>query len=338
MKAVYLVKKGNPFKAFEIRETTKPVPQKDEVLIKTDVSGLNFADVVARNGMYKEAPPIPCVLGYDIAGIVESAGQDITHVQPGDRVMAMTRFGGYAEYAVTKGAAVAKILPGISNSEATALATQYCTAYYAAAHAVNLCRGDKVLIHAGAGGVGTALIQYARHKECEIFSTAGSNEKVQYLQALGVHHAINYNSTRFEQAVNDITGGKGVDVIFDAIGGSSVKKGIKLLQAGGRMVCYGASGMNDKNLFGKIAAALGFGFYHPVMLMMPSKAIIGVNMLQIADHKPQLMHQCLNAVVQLAAEGIFKPKLGKVFQVSQIAEAHEYLEKRASTGKVVVQW
>src|SRR5205814_6543543 len=108
--------------------------------------------------------------------------------------------------------------------------------------------------------------------------------------------------------------------------------------AGGRLVCYGASDMSGKNIFGKVGAALGFGFYHPLMLMMPSKAIIGVNMLRIADEKPAIIQRCLEAVVQLTRDGVFKPVLGKAYHVSEIGAAHEYLEKRKSMGKVAMQW
>ncbi|MFT3679542.1 MAG: zinc-binding dehydrogenase [Ferruginibacter sp.] len=338
MKAIMLIKTGNADKAFEMREVPKPSPQDDEVLIKTEVFGLNFADVVARRGMYKEAPPIPFVPGYDVAGIVEETGKDVTNVQKGDRVMAMTRFGGYSEYAVTKATAVAKIPGNMDAAVATALTTQYCTAYFSAAEMVNLYKGDKVLIHAGAGGVGTALIQYAAYKECEIFTTAGSKEKFKHIISLGVHHPINYKIKDFETEVKNITGGKGVDVIFDAIGGKSVKKGMHLLAPGGRLICYGASGMNDKNIFGKIKDAIGFGFYHPIMFMMPSKSMIGVNMLKIADHKPKVLQRCLENVVKLADEGVFKPTVSKIFDVSEIAAAHDYLEKRNSIGKVAVKW
>jgi NADPH2:quinone reductase len=338
MKAIYLNRLGSPEKAFKIKEIPLPVIGDDEVLIKTNYSGLNFADVVARNGMYKEAPPLPFVPGYDVAGIVEQVGKNSTHIQPGDAVLAMTRFGGYAEYALTSAAAVAKIPAGIAPAAATALATQYCTAYYAAAEMVQLHKGDTVMVHAGAGGVGTALVQYAAYKQCTIIATAGSDSKLQYLSQLGVQHPVNYRTTDFANAARAITNGKGVDVIFDAIGGRSVKKGIKLLAPGGRMVCYGAAGMNDKNIFGKIGAALGFGFYHPVMLMMPSKAIIGVNMLKIADHQPQVLQRCLQQVVQLTEGGVFKPVLAKVFDANDIAAAHRYLEGRAAIGKVAIQW
>ncbi len=338
MKAIFLIKNGNAANAFEVRETAKPQPTENEVLIKVSAFGLNFADVMARNGMYKEAPPLPAVLGYDVAGIVESTGKNVQHVQAGDHVTAMTRFGGYAEYAITQAEAVAKIPGNMDDATATALTTQYCTAYYAAAEAVNLFKGDKVLIQSGAGGVGTALIQYAKHKGCEIFSTAGSDAKLQYLSSLGVQHPINYTTQDFETEAKRITNGKGVDVIFDAVGGASVKKGFRSLAAGGRIVCYGAADMSDKNIFGKIKAGLGFGFYHPAMLMMPSKSIIGINMLRIADNKPAVLQRCLTNVVRLTEEGVFKPTIGKVFPVNDIAAAHEYLEKRKSMGKIAVQW
>jgi len=338
MKAAVLVKNGNASTAFEIREVPKPEPGEGEVLIKVAAFGLNFADVMARIGMYKEAPPLPAILGYDVAGYIETVGTNVSTLKPGDRVVAMTRFGGYAEYAVTKASAVAVIPADINMPAATALATQYCTAYYSAAEVMSLYAGDKVLIQSGAGGVGTALIQYAKYKGCEIFSTAGSDEKLKYLSSLGVQHPVNYTTQDFESIIKKSTAGKGVDAIFDAVGGSSIKKGFKSLAAGGRLVCYGASDMSGKNIFGKMGAALGFGFYHPLMLMMPSKAIIGVNMLRIADEKPAVIQRCLEAVVQLTKDGVFKPVLGKSFPISEIGAAHEYLEKRKSMGKVAVQW
>lgn len=338
MKAVYLIKKGPAFSAFQIREIPTPSPKAGQVLVKVEAFGLNFADVMARNGMYKEAPPLPCVLGYDVAGTVETIGKDVTNVKPGDRVTAMTRFGGYAEYAITD-ARVTGIIPAtLDAATATALTTQFCTAYFAAAEMVNLHRGDKVLVHSGAGGVGTALIQFAKYKQCEIFSTAGTEEKLRYLIAMGVHHPINYATHDFETEVKKITEGKGVDVIFDAVGGKSVKKGFRSLASGGRIVCFGAADMSNKNLPGKLKAVLDFGIYHPVMFMMASKSMIGINMLRVADDHPQVVQRCLEAVLKLTDEGVFNPPPGKTFHVSEIAAAHEYLEKRKSMGKVAVRW
>lgn len=338
MKAAVLVKNGAASTAFEIREVKVPAVKKGEVLIKVTAFGLNFADVMARRGSYKEAPPIPSVLGYDVAGIIEQTGEGVAGLKIGDRVAAMTRFGGYAQYAIANEAAVIQLPHQLDDVIATALATQYCTAVYAAGEMVNLHEGDKVLIHAGAGGVGTALIQFAQYKKCEIFSTAGSNTKLNYLQNQGVQHAINYKTNDFEKIIKDSTGKNGIDVIFDAVGGKTVKKGMRLLGAGGRMVCYGAAAITNENIFGKISTALAFGFYHPVQLMMPSKAIIGINMLQIGDNHPSVIARCLAEVLRLYNAGIFLPTIGKVFNAADIDQAHQYLEERKSIGKIVIKW
>ena len=135
---------------------------------------------------------------------------------------------------------------------------------------------------------------------------------LEYLSSIGVQHPINYSTQDFETEIKKITGGKAVDVIFDAVGGGSVKKGIRCLAAGGRIVCYGAADITDKNIFGKINTLLGFGFYHPISLMSSSKAIIGINMLRIADSKPAMLQHCLESVVRLTNEGVFKPMVGPI--------------------------
>jgi NADPH:quinone reductase-like Zn-dependent oxidoreductase len=178
MKAAVLVRKGDASKAFEIREVPTPKIKAGEVLIRVEGFGLNFADVMARQGLYADAPPMPSILGYDVAGTVMEIAPDVSNIKVGDRVAAMTRFGGYAEYVAAMAMGTAKINDNVPVGEATALTTQYCTAYYAAAEVINLHEGDKVLIHSAAGGVGTALLQYAKFKNCEIFATAGSAAKL----------------------------------------------------------------------------------------------------------------------------------------------------------------
>jgi NADPH2:quinone reductase len=158
------------------------------------------------------------------------------------------------------------------------------------------------------------------------------------LRDAGVHHPINYVKDDFEAVIKQTTGGGGVDVIWDAVGGSNVKKGFRSLASGGRIVCYGASGITDQNIFGKINTLLGFGIYHPLQFMNTSKALIGVNMLRIADNKPLVLKRCLDNVIKLYEAGTFQPQVGKVFPVSQIGEAHAYLEGRKSTGKITVTW
>jgi NADPH:quinone reductase-like Zn-dependent oxidoreductase len=340
MKAIFLVRTGNPSQAFEVREIDKPATRPGQVLIKVEYFGLNYADVMARLGMYGgDAPKIPCVLGYDVAGTIEKVAEDVSQFKPGDRVTAMTRFGGYAEYAITDARAVAKIPVNLSTEAATALTTQYCTAYYCAAECMNLYPGEKVLIHSAAGGVGTALVQFAKFKGCEIFGTTGSPHKTEILKKAGVQHVINTSMERFDDEVMRITGGKGVDAIFDAVGADYIKRGMKILAPGGKIVCYGASQMTEaRNIFSKISKRMQFGFYHPGHFIIPSKSMIGVNMLHIADAKPEVLQRCLQQVVRLAGEKVFEPMITKTFDASEIAAAHELLGSRQSAGKIAVKW
>jgi NADPH:quinone reductase-like Zn-dependent oxidoreductase len=338
MKAIFLVRNGAPEKAFEFRETEMPKIKDDQILVKTEGFGLNFADIVAREGMYRDAPPKPCVLGYDVVGEITACGVKVKNLKTGDRVAALTRFGGYAEYAVTDAQAAVSIPATVSIPVASALATQFCTAYYCAAVAANLREGEKVIIHSAAGGVGTALLQYSKFKKCEIFATTGSPSKVDFLKQQGATHVINIAKENFYETINKLTNGEGVDVIFDALGGSYVNKGIKLLAPAGRIVCYGASQMTGTNAFNRLKAALQFGFYHPAQLMMNSKSLLGVNMLHIADKRPEIIQHCLHQVMKLFSEGIFSPLEGKLFPASEIAAAHRCLQDRKAIGKVALSW
>ncbi len=338
MKSIYLIKKGNAAEAFEFRETPKPAPADDEVIIQVEYSGLNFADILARKGMYKEAPPIPCVLGYDVSGTIESAGKNINGLKPGDRVAAFTRFGGYSEYVAASGMGVVKIPDTLDGATADALTTQYVTAFYCAAETTNLHEGDSVLIHAAAGGVGTALVQYALYKKCTVFATAGSAVKVEMLNKTGVQYAINYRKDDYRSVIKNHAPG-GLDAIFDSLGGRFVKDGIRLLSAGGRIICFGAAEMSgSSSIFHQIKTGLAFGFYHPAQFIIPSKSLIGVNMLRIADTRPVVLKRCMEEVMGLYNKGVFKPLIGKIFPASEIAKAHEYVESRESIGKVLIKW
>ncbi len=335
-----MVKYGEAKNAFEIRDIEIPSPGDDDVLIKVTSMGLNFADVVARRGLYPDAPKNPAVLGYDVAGIVEAVGSKVTHLNIGDRVTALTRFGGYAEYVKTSAFGVAKIPDQLSFEEATTLATQACTAYYCLCESINLNPNELVLIHAAAGGVGSIMTQIAKHKNCQVIGT-GSTTKQDFMKANGVDFCIDYTKEKFDEAIISKYGKRPVDVIFDSIGGKTFKKGFKILKAGGKIISYGVAAQMNGSKSGKlktISVALGFGFFSPLQMLMHSQAIIGVNMLRVADKKPLLFQKVLNEVVSFAEQKIIKPRVDKVFTVDAFANAHEYLESRKSIGKVVVNW
>jgi NADPH2:quinone reductase len=340
MKAIVLARYGTADEAFEIRELPTPQPAPGQVRIAVEAFGLNYADVSARQGTYQDAPPIPCVIGYEVVGRVEAQGDGVAGPAIGARVTALTRFGGYATHAVTDARAVAPIPDSMDAGVAAALPTQYGTAYHCAEEMVRLHPGDHVLVHAAAGGVGTALVQLCKRRGCTVYGTAGSDEKLTYLRTLGVDHPINYRTVDFPTAVRRIRGNAGLDVIFDSLGGASVRTGLQLLAAGGRIVCFGAASRatGRPQLLYDIPFALSFGLPHPIPLMIHSKSIIGVNMLRLSDQRPLALKRCLDAVVDLALKGEVHPTVGGRFTVDAIAKAHTFLEGRGSIGKVVVAW
>lgn len=340
VKAIQLVKCGRSRNAFRIKELPDPTVKDGEVRIQTEISGLNFADVLARLGLYPEAPPLPFVPGYDVVGRVNQVGKHAGELKEGDRVVALTRFGGYANQVVARAVATVKITEEMNPCAAAALATQYTTAWHASEDMVNLYEKDRVLIQAAAGGVGLALVQLARRKKCEIFGTAGSEEKCKFLSEQGVDHPINYNQKNFQKEVKKILGKYRLDVVFDSIGGDSFRNSLKLLGPGGRLVFYGAAQMagKKKNLFRSVKTLTTFGWFHPLYLLTRSKSVIGINLLKLADYQPRRITRAMNAVVQLATRGELKPMVGKVFPAVRIEEAHEYLGLRKSMGKVGISW
>ena len=340
MKAITLVKNGPAKEAFELREVKDPSPGSTELLINVECFGLNYADVMARNGLYNDAPPLPTVLGYEVVGTVIETGEAVNDFKVGDRVVSLTRFGGYAEKAIADERATSILPESINGAEGTALATQYITAYYSAILQANIQEGEEVLIHAAAGGVGTALTQLAKWRKCTIWGTAGSDEKLDYLKENGVDHSINYRKKDFVAEIQKVKGKDKLDVIFDPVGGKSFKNGRKILSWGGRMVLFGVSNWSNKkgNLFDKLKLVWDFGFIHPLGLLMKSQSMIGVNMLKVGDVRPQTIQLCIREVVKLSEQGVLKPHVGKVFKASEIAEAHEFLASRKSIGKVAVKW
>ncbi len=340
MKAVFLKKFGSPKEAFEIRETEIPTCEPHQVLIKVEAFGLNFADVLARTGLYPETPDRPCVIGYEVVGRVEEQGDAVAGDFVGSRVVALTRFGGYAEYVVTDYRAIGIISDDYPAEKALALATQYTTAYVCFRESMNLYPGDRVLIHAAAGGVGIALCQMALNAGCEIFATAGSAEKLEFLQKMGVQHTINYRENDYSEVIKSKLNGERIDAAFNSLAGKSVKKDLKLLGAGGKFVIFGAASRvgSGKGILSGLKLLFQTGFYTPLTFIMRSKSIIGINILKLGDYKPQLIAKCLKAVIVDAEAGKLNPVVQKTYKIEELNTAHLALEKRGTIGKTVVFW
>lgn len=337
--AIQLVKYGPAETAFNFTEAT-PIPlEHDEVEIAVERFGINYADVMARNGLYREAPPLPCVLGYEVVGEITKVGKDSPKELLGKRVVAFTRFGGYSQVVNTKYYAVAPI-SDLDGNKALCLATQYVTAYYMSEIALYINEGDNILIHAAAGGVGTALIQLMKSKNVNIIAKVGSDNKIAHLKSMGIKHIVNYNKNDYVVEVQAILGDEKLDVSFNPVGGSSFKKDWKLIGPTGKLLLYGGSERSGKKwgILSDLNFVRKMGILIPIGLMGTSKSVIGVNMLRVSEMKPLLLKKCLDAVVALAIKEEIQPHVDKVFKATEIAAAHAYLESGKSVGKVVLEW
>lgn len=339
MKAITLFKHGDPEEAFRTEEQIHPDPGPEDVVIAVEAFGLNFADVMARRGVYGDAPPLPFTPGYDVVGRIDSIGSEVEPELKGKRVVAMTRFGGYAEFVRTHKDGVAEISEQLDAGKATALATQCCTAYFAAHSLANMREGENVLIHSAPGGVGIALTQLARNKGCKIFGTSGSSWKLETMKKQGVDRPIDREEEDYAEVIREELEGSNLDIVFDPLGGKHFKKNLSLLAPAGRLVGFGgAERVGKKGPLATLRFILSFGFVHPGKILMASRSIMGLNLLRIADHDPRKVKNAVEEVVTMTEQGQLDPIVGGNFPADRIDEAHRALEDRTVTGKVAVHW
>jgi NADPH:quinone reductase-like Zn-dependent oxidoreductase len=333
MRSVWIPKAGPP-EVLEVRDCPDPIPRPGEALLRVRAAGVNFADVSARLGVYPDAPPFPCVVGYEVAGVVEQA-PGVAGLAPGQRVVALTRFGGYAEAVAVPAVQVFPLPDALSFEQGAAIPVNYLTAVLMLRHFGNVQAGERVLVHAAAGGVGMAAIQLCRRAGAEVLGTASASKHA-VLRDAGVAHAIDYRTQDFETEVKRITGGRGVDVVLDATG--AFRKSYRCLAPLGRLVCFGfstaASGMTPNRLRA-IPKLLAIPWFHPVQLMNANKAVIGVNLGHLWDRIDMLRREML-ALLADAEAGRIAPVVGKTFPLTDAARAHRYIQERQNVGKVVL--
>ncbi|MCA6361398.1 MAG: zinc-binding dehydrogenase [Bacteroidetes bacterium] len=339
MEAFYLVKNGSAATAFERRALALQAPASGQVQLATEAFGLNFADVMARQGLYREAPPLPAVLGYEVVGRITTAGENTNAPPAGTRVLAFTRFGGYATHVNTDARSVIPIPEDMPAADACALATQGCTAWFAATQLFRLREGEHVLVQAAAGGVGSLLVQLAKLQGCVVYGTAGNDSKLELLRTLGTDYPINYRTTHFADAVKQLNGGRKLDVVFDNLGGRAFKKALGLLAPGGRIVGYGAAErLGRRGPFATLQLVFGFGFHNPVQWLMKSQTVAGLNMLRVAERNPLLLQEGMTAMLELYNNRKIIVINGGEYPANSLPEAHEALGSRSTTGKLVIRW
>ena len=335
----FLVRNGQSKDAFEKKKFKIILPKDNEVLIEVEAFGLNYADIMARRGLYRDAPSLPCIIGYEVVGTIIRIGPKVNKSKLGQRVIAFCRFGGYAKHVITYEYATV-IVGDQQASSLMGLCTQGVTAFYMSESLISVNKLDKVLIHSAAGGVGSILIQLVKLKGAYVIAKVGSREKESLVKELGADFVVNYNKGDYIKKIKEKFSHSSLDIVFNPIGGKTFKRDFSLLGSGGRIVLFGAADLSKgkMGILSKLNFLFNMGFVLPISLMIKSKNILGVNMLKIADDKPEVLLFCLQEISKLYLEGKIKPQVGGLYNANQLAEAHDALEGGKTTGKLVVTW
>jgi NADPH:quinone reductase-like Zn-dependent oxidoreductase len=338
MRALVIAEHGPP-EVLKVLERPDPEPGPGEVRIAVKAAGINFADLLARLGFYPDAPKPPCVVGYEVAGEVERLGSGVEGISVGDRVLAPTKFGGYAELALAPAGDAMPLPEGWSFEDGASFPVVYATAYAGLARYGTLRPGERLLVQAAAGGVGIAATQIGKKVGAEIFGTA-SPSKHDAIRGFGVEHAIDYRTKDFAKEVRRITGEKApLDVVIDGIGGPSFRKGFQLLRPGGRLVMLGASAVMEgerRNLPRALRTVVTTPRFNPLRMMSDSRAAIGLNMLRIWQDKGSMMGEYAKPLLEMVRDGSLKPVVAEAFPLERGADAHRFMAERKNVGKVVL--
>jgi NADPH:quinone reductase-like Zn-dependent oxidoreductase len=341
MRAVVITEHGGP-EVQQVQERPDPPVGPGEVRIAVKAAGINFADTLARTGLYPDSPKVPCVVGYEVAGEVESVGAGVESVKPGDRVLAGTRFNGQAELVSVRENLVYALPERLSFEEGAAFPVNYATAQAGLVVMGGLAAGERVLIHAAAGGVGISATQLAKRIGAEVFGTA-SAAKHDAIREQGVDHPIDYRSQDFAEAVRRITGGEGIDVALDALGPSSFRKDYRLLRPGGRLIMYGASELQTRETR-SVPTALrtlakspfsSMPWWKGLGVLNENKGVFGLNLLAWWDAEGTL-DRVIEPLLPLLQDGKLKPVVAEAFPFDRAPDAHRFIAERRNIGKVVL--
>jgi NADPH:quinone reductase-like Zn-dependent oxidoreductase len=318
-------------------EAPDPVPGAGELRIAVRAAGVNFVDVMARLGLYPDAPPRPFVVGYEVAGIVDAVGPGVAGRRVGERVVAFTRFGGYASAAVVRAEFAFPTPPRLSDAEAAAVPVTYMSALLALDNLGNLKAGETVLIHGIGGGVGIAALQLARLRKAIVIGTA-SPAKHAALRAFGADHLLDSRAGGITAEVRRLTGGRGVDVVLDPLGGSSFAESYALLAPLGRLVVYGASHAvpgERRNLWRVLRTWMAMPRFRPLALIDDNRSVLGLNLGRLWSEVPRLA-PAMNRLLEDVEAGLLQPVVDRTFPLERACDAHRFLQSRGNLGKVVL--
>lgn len=320
MKSVIVKEFGGP-EVLSVEEVPVPAPGSGEVLIRVHAAGVNYADIMQRDGLYPGGPKPPYGAGFEVAGVVESVGEGVTQWSAGDPVMAFCA-AGYSEFAAAKAWQVMPKPEQLTHAQAAAIPCQYLTAYHALLTLGGLTGQQTVLIQAAAGGLGTQLVQIARNTGATVIGTASTPEKCALIESLGCQHAINYTEEDFAAAVQRITGGQGCDLVIESVGGAVFDKSLKCLKPRGMLVTLGVASKEPPTV-------------NAVQLLASNWIVAGFHLMAYTADAPA-MACAIRDLHTWLMDGKLDVIVGHEFPLADAAEAHRRISARQTSGKVVL--
>tara|TARA_B100000287_G_scaffold347688_1_gene335647 strand:- start:37192 stop:38208 length:1017 start_codon:yes stop_codon:yes gene_type:complete len=324
--------------SIEIVEVEDPVPGAGEVCVRVHRAGVNFAELMMRQGLYGSSPNFPFTPGYETSGVVIEIGEGVSSVNEGDRVLAMTGFGGYSEKVVLPESRVFAIPDSISFDQAAAIPVTYGTAYHMLVHLGNLTKGESVLIHHAAGGVGTAVAQICEAYGASLVIGTASSPKSDFVESLGMRF-VDRDNEDFVQVSKEMTGGKGVHHAIDPVGGGHLARSYKAMRKGGKLYYFGASAAvkgQNRSRVAELSMWWGMPRFDPLSLMSSNKAVFGVHMGLLEDQSIFQGH--LEALSKLLLEGKIDPIIDSVWRFEKIADAQMHMHNRRNKGKIILDF
>ncbi|TYP91955.1 NADPH:quinone reductase [Fodinibius salinus] len=324
----------------KLQEVPDLVPKPKELVVDVKASGINFADILARKGQYPDGPDKPCVMGYEVSGIVSEVGDSINDQWIGKNVIATTRFKGQAEQVAVQPHQVFEKPQQLSFEEAAAIPVNYLTAYILIVVMGSLQPNESILIHNVGGGVGVAALDIAQHIGATTYGTA-SQRKHDFLDKRGLDYAIDYRNNDWYDVLMELTDDKGVELITDPLGGKEWKRSYKALRSTGRLGMFGISSASEgtqggvKGMWNMFKTLLQMPFYHPLPLLNKNKGVFGVNLGHLW-HESQKAELWIDTLLEGVEDGWVNPRVDKVFEFENVGNAHRYIEQRKNIGKVIL--
>ncbi|WP_234573064.1 zinc-binding dehydrogenase [Rhodohalobacter sp. 614A] len=338
MRQIVNTTNGN-YDILQIQEVPDLEPANDEILIQVKASGLNFADILARKGQYQDAPDKPCVMGYEVSGVIKDVGSGVNKDWIGKEVVAITRFGGQAEQVVVKQSQIHEKPDRLSFEEAATLPVNYLTAWVLLVVMGGLREDESVLIHNAGGGMGLAQLDIAKHIGATTFGTS-SQQKHDFLSDRGLDHPIDYRNNDWYSELMNLTNDRGVELVTDPLGGKHWKQSYKALRSTGRLGMFGISTASSdsgglKATFNLLKTVVGMPFYHPIPLLNKNNGVFGVNLGHLW-HEPDKASLWMKEILEGVEEGWINPHVDTTFSFDDVGDAHRYIEERKNIGKVIL--